>query len=63
MAQRCDYNMELCSQFDDRGIGVRFSIERKFYSSTKLSYRPCTTRGLELNDTGQLSLLGKAAGA
>jgi hypothetical protein len=63
VAQRCDYNMEFCSQFDDRGIGVQFSTGMEFFSSTQLSYRMWNTRGLQLNDTGQLSFLGKAAGA
>jgi len=61
VAQQCDYNMKLCSQFDDRGIGVRFSTGMDFFPSTQLSYRLWSTRGLLLNDTGQLSVLGRAA--
>ena len=45
VAQRCDYNMELCSQFDDRGIGVRFSTGMEIFSSTQFSYRLWSTRG------------------
>lgn len=45
------------------GFGVRFSTGMEFFSSTQLSYRLWSTRGLLLNDTGQLSLLGKAARA
>ena len=37
--------------------------EWNIFSSTQLSYRLWSTRGLQLNGTGQLSLLGKAAGA
>ena len=31
VAQRCDYNMDLCSQFDDRWIGVQFSIGMEIF--------------------------------
>jgi hypothetical protein len=50
VSHRSHYNKELCSQFDDRGIGVRFSTGMEiFFSSTQLSYWLWGTRGVLSN--------------